>query len=238
MMTVAVHRRFWAIFGLSLAAHLGALAWFSLNARAPRSVALPTIMASLRQIVVHRSEATAEPSPAPAPAVARKEARQLPPRREQNLARHAVEAAAPPVQAMPEPVAATTAATGQAREPAVVAHVAPPVGEVPAAPARPQGSLLDAYRQRLTEIFAGQQQYPRIAAQRGWEGEVRLRLRVARKGNLVSVHIDSSSGFEVLDQHALALLDRIANLPPLPDGLEAGEIQVVVPVNYRLRKAT
>jgi protein TonB len=105
-------------------------------------------------------------------------------------------------------------------------------------PARSQSSLLAAYRQSLTEIFAGQQQYPRVAAMRGWEGEVRLHLRVARKGNLIAVKLDHSSGFDVLDQHALAMLEQLATLPPLPDGLEANEIQVVVPVNYKLKKAT
>jgi len=98
--------------------------------------------------------------------------------------------------------------------------------------------LLDNYRQRLTELLAGQREYPRIAALRGWEGEVRLRLRVARKGNLVGVVVDRSSGFEVLDQHALAMLAGLGSLPPLPEGLEGSEIQIVVPVSYKLNKTT
>ena len=238
MRVFAVHRRFWLIFAASLAAHAIALAWVTLRPKAARAIDPPTILASLRLIAAAQSGLTAVAPPAPA--VVPQQARQLPPRREQRSARRAVEAAAPPVLAMPEATTAATAAPAAAASPAqpsaAVAHASPPVAET--APARPQGSLLDAYRQRLAELLAGQQQYPRVAAQRGWEGEVRLRLQVARKGNLVSVHIDSSSGFEVLDQHALAMLDRLASLPPLPDGLEASEIQVVVPVNYRLRKAT
>ncbi|MFZ2366652.1 MAG: energy transducer TonB [Azonexus sp.] len=106
------------------------------------------------------------------------------------------------------------------------------------APARPQGDVLAAYRQRLTALLAGQQEYPRVAALRGWEGEVRLRLRVARKGNLLGVQLDHSSGFAVLDQHAVAMLEALASLPPLPEALEANEIQVVVPINYKLKKST
>jgi len=87
-------------------------------------------------------------------------------------------------------------------------------------------------------LFARGYEYPRIAALRGWEGEVRLRLKVARKGNLLGIQLDRSSGFEVLDQHALAMLESHGNLPPLPDSLEASEIQVIVPINYRLRKTT
>jgi protein TonB len=240
MMVFAVHRRFWAIFAASLAAHAVALGWFPLRPKAARALAAPAILASLRLVAAPQSGLTAVPPPAPA--VVPQQARQLPPRREHQSARRAVEAAAPPVIAVPAATAATPAATAAPAATASpappAAQAAPPAAEAGAVPARSQGSQLEAYRQRLAELFAGQQQYPRIAAQRGWEGEVRLRLRVARKGNLVSVHIDSSSGFDVLDQHALAMLDRLASLPPLPEGLEASEIQVVVPVNYRLRKAT
>ena len=104
--------------------------------------------------------------------------------------------------------------------------------------ATPAPDLLAAYRQRLTELLAGPREYPRIAALRGWEGEVRLRLRVARKGNLVGVVLDRSSGFDVLDQHALAMLAGLGSLPPLPEGLEGSEIQIVVPVSYKLNKTT
>ena len=44
--------------------------------------------------------------------------------------------------------------------------------------------------------------------------------------------------FDVLDQHAVAMLERLATLPPLPEALEASEIQGVVPINYKLRKTT
>jgi protein TonB len=98
--------------------------------------------------------------------------------------------------------------------------------------------LLDSYRQRLSELLARQHEYPRIAAMRGWEGEVRLRLKVARKGNLLGVQLDRSSGFDVLDQHALAMLEGYGSLPPLPEMLESSEIQVVVPINYKLKKTT
>ena len=63
-------------------------------------------------------------------------------------------------------------------------------------------------------------------------------MKVARKGNLLGVQVDRSSGFEVLDQHALAMLEALAGLPPLPEALEANEIQVVVPINYKLKKTT
>jgi protein TonB len=102
----------------------------------------------------------------------------------------------------------------------------------------PTADLLAAYRRRLGELFASHQDYPRLAALRGWEGEVRLRMRVARKGTLLAVDVDQSSGFKVLDQHALAMLAELGGLPPLPEGLGEQEIQVIIPISYKLDKTT
>jgi protein TonB len=131
------------------------------------------------------------------------------------------------------------AAENLAPAPAASAPVAEAAHPAPAiAPQRPQSEVLEGYRQRLGELFARHQEYPRVAALRGWEGEVRLRLKVARRGNLLGVVLDHSSGFDVLDQHAMAMLEALASLPPLPEALEANEIQVVVPINYKLKKTT
>ena len=251
----AVDGKFWRIFGLSLALHAAVLAW----SRGPQQVTppvLPNIMATLRLVVSPASQPsaaattaqpTAQPTP-PAPAARPQPALPrpahhtplvtVPPLPAKTPARTAEIATRPPAEAI-SPAPATTvaiASTTPAPAPVAAGPVTAPAAAPSSAPA--QSSLLAAYRQRLTQIFAGQQQYPRIAALRGWEGEVRLRLHIARKGNLLAVQLDHSSGFNVLDQHALAMLEQLASLPPLPDGLEASEIQVVVPVSYKLRKNT
>lgn len=107
------------------------------------------------------------------------------------------------------------------------------------AAARPPGAeaALAGYRQRLAELLARHRSYPRLAAMRGWEGEVRLRLRVARRGALIAVEVEHSSGFELLDRHARSLLVALGDLPP-PPSADGGEIQVVVPVHYKLDRTT
>lgn len=47
-----------------------------------------------------------------------------------------------------------------------------------------------------------------------------------------------SSGFEVLDQNAVQLVTAAGPLPRPPEHLQNREIQVIVPVNYKLEKST
>lgn len=126
--------------------------------------------------------------------------------------------------AAPAALAASSATPSAAREAA------------PSAPAN-DSAALERYGRSLAELLARQQQYPRLAAMRGWEGEVRVQVRVARKGNIVDVQLAHSSGFAVLDQQALQLLAAAA-LPPLPENVRSNEIQLIVPIHFKLNKAT
>lgn len=237
-----VDRRFLVLVAASVALHGALLAWVQGPAR-ERPLASTLITATLRLVAPAMSAAVAVAPAERTPAAAQPEARQLPPSRGHRPVREMVGAAAPqarsatPAEAPVQP-SASVPAPASAAMPAAAAPAVAAAAEAPAAPARPQASLLDAYGRHLAELFARQQEYPRVAALRGWEGEVRLRLKVARKGNLLAVNLDRSSGFDVLDQHALAMLAAFGALPPLPEGVEANEIQVVVPVNYKLKKTT
>lgn len=233
----AVDRRFVAILAASLALHLAILLWAH-GWRPPVAPALPTIMATLRLIAPSVSEA-------PAPAALQPQARQPEARPVQRSAPRVMTAAGPAnvpaIQAAPEaPAVLSTAAAPLAAVPPAPVELAarPAVVDTAAASQRAQSELLAGYRRQLAELFARHQEYPRLAAMRGWEGEVRVRLKVARKGSLLHVQLDQSSGFEVLDRHALAMLGELPGLPALPEALVPDEIQVVVPIHYKLKKAT
>lgn len=222
-------RRFAVILGLSIALHGGLFLFNTWQQQRP-PLDLPPIMASIRLLAPIESGSPAVVVPAPA-AIPQK-VRQATSRRENRSSPVAQAFAGPanvPAQAAAGSAPAAVAAPA-AEAVSAAAVAAPPPAAAP--------DLLAAYRQQLTRLLAGQREYPRIAALRGWEGEVRLRLRVARKGNLLAVALDRSSGFEVLDQHALAMLAAFSGLPPLPEGLDSSEIQVVVPIHYKLNKAT
>lgn len=231
-------RRFAVILGLSIALH-ASLFFFTKWQRQLSPAELPPLIASIRMLAASPSGSPAAVVPAPAAALPQK-VRQPATRQENRSSPRVREAAGPTTRSAP---VQPGAAVADAAVPAVASasSPAPSQAAAPVATAAPAVSSVDAlavYRQRLTQLLAGQREYPRVAALRGWEGEVRLRLRVARKGNLLGVVLDRSSGFDVLDQHALAMLAGLGGLPPVPEALEGNEIQVVVPINYKLNKTT
>lgn len=241
-MTAADRRRLQVMLGLSLGVHAVLFAGLTLQ-RKPLPALLPTLQVALRSAVPATAAAAVVPlveplarRALPQPAAVPPQVRPLLQNAPLGLTGRHDEAAGPTT-----PSPANSVASLPASAPAAAREDAPARAE-PAAPppANPNAAAeaLANYRQRLGELFAARQDYPRLAAMRGWEGEVRLRLRVARQGQLINVALDHSSGFDVLDRHALALVEAMASLPPLPAALDLAEIQVIVPINYKLRKTT
>ena len=136
--------------------------------------------------------------------------------------------------ATPAPLEAPAEPAPRPPAPALAAAAPPPL----AADEAPDPAQLERYGRSLSSLLARQQNYPRIAALRGWEGEVQLRVTIARKGNIVATQIVRSSGFEVLDQNAVQLVSSAGPLPRPPEHLQNREIQVIVPVHYKLEKST
>jgi protein TonB len=228
---IAAARRIpvWAL-GLSLATHLAVLFWPAIQRPDVASDTLPPLAVSFRTPV------------APAPAVVESAAllpRVLPP-------------VPPPVVRAPSPrtsVLAVAPAGGPLAETVAASPVPPPVLQSEAAaPARvaveasPAVLAVDQaamarYIRLLGDLLAQQQQYPRLAAARGWEGEVRLRLQVARKGTIIAVHILHSSGFDVLDQHAVQLVQGTTLPPPSSSGTSP-DFMIDVPILYSLKRSS
>jgi len=159
----------------------------------------------------------------------------------QTLTAKASTTISPPSPSAPlatPPEAASSSAQPQAFLPA------PNQGE-PAATASVKSGLMSEnyalaqYGQTLSALLANQQRYPRLAEMRGWEGEVRLRLRIARKGALVDVQISRSSGYDILDRSALKLVqDSPLPPPPANSGFSSEEIlDITIPIHYRLRRS-
>ncbi|TGG90599.1 TonB family protein [Natronospirillum operosum] len=108
----------------------------------------------------------------------------------------------------------------------------PPDGEELEAEMRPQ------YEALIQSALARAHQYPRRAQRLNQEGTALLAFEVRADGRVESLGLRESTGYDSLDAAALALLDHLDDLPPLPDELTRQGIDSLrfeVPVDYRLQ---
>jgi len=141
-----------------------------------------------------------------------------------------------PVAAVAADAAAPQAVAAPSRQIPVESTPATAATAPPAADEALDPALLERYGRSLSALLARQQSYPRLAAMRGWEGEVQVRVTIARKGNVVATQVVRSSGFEVLDQSAIQLVSGAGPLPRPPEALQNRELQIIVPVLFKLDK--
>lgn len=123
----------------------------------------------------------------------------------------------PPVMAAPPPAAA--------------APVAPPAQ---AAPQKGTGETRDSFLGRLLAQLNRFKQYPRAARQAHIEGVVMLHFVMDADGKVQRFEIAKSSGRPVLDNEALALIQRAQPLPALPADFPTRTLDAVVPIEFSL----
>jgi periplasmic protein TonB len=156
---------------------------------------------------------------------------------------------APRVAAAPSPTPAPVPVESAPREAVITARPeTSPAAEftVPPPPVPPVAKLIDpqppspdalaGYGRSVSQALARHREYPRLALMRGWEGATTLRLRVAPGGRLAEAAVHQSSGHEVLDDQALAMVKRLGTLPLPPESLRDREFAVLVPVVFQLAK--
>jgi len=100
------------------------------------------------------------------------------------------------------------------------------VARVSAAKATWRG-ILEAHLKRFHK-------YPRSAERHNIEGTVLLRFRMTRDGKVLSYSVERTSEHEVLDEAALAMIERAQPLPPLPDDVPGESIEIIIPANFNM----
>ena len=75
--------------------------------------------------------------------------------------------------------------------------------------------------------------YPEVAAERGWEGRVVLKVHVLASGRPDSVSIVSSSGHDILDSEAVSTVKKWT-FAPAKRGDTPTDGWVNVPINFKL----
>jgi periplasmic protein TonB len=93
---------------------------------------------------------------------------------------------------------------------------------------------LGQYGGTLGRAVAKHKQYPKIAQMRGWQGDCILDLKIDSTGNVLSVSVKESSGFEVLDKQAMEMARKAAPFPAPPEALRGRSFNITVPVSFKL----
>lgn len=126
------------------------------------------------------------------------------------------------------------AAASQAAAPMTTAQderaAAPAEGSVSEAQVLPTG-----WQRAIMAHLGRHKRYPLEARQKHVEGEVLLRFTMDRTGKIRSASLSKPSGAPILDAEALAMLVRAQPLPALPTQVHGDQVELVVPINYRLK---
>jgi len=78
--------------------------------------------------------------------------------------------------------------------------------------------------------------YPEEARREGWSGTTWVDVLVGSNGKIKEVSVEQSSGFAILDEQAMRMVDRVS-LWWIPQRLRNREVMVTVPVGFYIRDA-
>lgn len=104
-----------------------------------------------------------------------------------------------------------------------------------AAQAGPTSPEWEIYRRKLQAHIAPYKQYPDAARRQHLQGTVNLWFRLGRDGKVLAVHVENSSGAQLLDAEAVAAIERAQPLPAIPGSLP-DSIAVLMPINFALNE--
>jgi protein TonB len=128
----------------------------------------------------------------------------------------------------PQPKAAASPAAPQ--QAAVAA--APQAGATPA----PPSAALPTWQGLLLRHLERHKRYPSEAQRARQEGVTYVRFTMSRDGRVLAARIERASGIGALDREGLELLQRAQPLPPLPSDQPGESLEIVVPIQFFLRR--
>lgn len=145
----------------------------------------------------------------------------------------------PSPSAMPVPPASPAPAAPAVADSGPPSLPATPPAAVPPRPT-PSGTTVDlhgalkSYRDQIEQqIRSSAIGSPRLARQRGWQGTTLVRFRIV-DGRLDGMQIVVSSGYDILDEQALRIVQETA-LPPWPGALRGHTLALEVPISFTLK---
>ncbi|WP_068082785.1 energy transducer TonB [Novosphingobium rosa] len=88
-----------------------------------------------------------------------------------------------------------------------------------------------AWRRALMARLEAQRTYPNAALRRDWQGSGAVLFRIERCGRLLGATLATSTGHDALDKAALAMVQRAAPFPAIPESLP-DEMAITLPIAF------
>lgn len=99
------------------------------------------------------------------------------------------------------------------------------------APVDVEEQYLENHLSTIRDILVKYRKYPSQAARLKQEGALKVTFRLKQNGEVEDIRVVSSSGYEILDEDALALIQKSAEYFPKPPK----SVRITVPLNYTLK---
>ncbi len=90
------------------------------------------------------------------------------------------------------------------------------------------------YSKIVQKIILDNMSYPAAAKEAGFQGTVRLSLKISHQGQLLDSKIKDPSGHQVLDDAAIKAAQETSPYPPFPPAVTDKEVWVDIPIIYQL----
>ncbi|MDO5703737.1 MAG: TonB family protein [Paracoccus sp. (in: a-proteobacteria)] len=94
---------------------------------------------------------------------------------------------------------------------------------------------IEEWQKSVVLALAAAKSYPKAARKARAEGKVVVEFTLDRYGRVMSRAVQESSGYPVLDDAALALVDGLQRLPAPPPSLGPGPFPMRMPISYSVR---
>lgn len=98
----------------------------------------------------------------------------------------------------------------------------------------PDAEGLRGYRLALAREARRSWRYPQQALDSKWQGTTDIRIELLSGGRLLSVRVEKTSGYEVLDEAALQMISSAAASAQVPASIISDSLSIVVPVKFNL----
>ena len=148
-----------------------------------------------------------------------------------------VETPQPVVESPAPPVIATKPTVSEAKPEVVVPPPAPPAPPEPVKAGPSEGDIdaaRNAFRNAAHRELKKNQRYPRIAQDRGIEGDVKLSINIDDHGNITGIEILESSGNKAIDDAAMTAAQKSQLKPHFNEILRGKINNIIVTVSFKL----